>query len=109
MPKIHCAICGVLLGEGGKNDQFVCSDHTPSEVAERLFPLSLDDIRRIRNQKLAESDWTQLPDAPLTAEQKAEWAAYRQALRDVPQTMESKGSTAPEWPVSPFTLVRAEE
>ena len=37
-----------------------------------------------RNHLLASSDWTQLPDVALTAEQKAEWAVYRQALRDVP-------------------------
>lgn len=32
---------------------------------------------------LLNSDWTQLPDSPLSAEKKAEWAAYRQALRDL--------------------------
>lgn len=36
-----------------------------------------------RNVRLFESDWTQLPDVHLTAEQKAVWATYRQALRDV--------------------------
>lgn len=37
-----------------------------------------------RNRLLAETDWTQLPDVPLSAEKKAEWAVYRQALRDLP-------------------------
>ena len=37
-------------------------------------------VRTQRNAKLAASDWTQLPDAPVDA---AEWAEYRQALRDV--------------------------
>jgi hypothetical protein len=32
---------------------------------------------------LAESDWTQLPDVPLSAEQKTAWATYRQQLRDI--------------------------
>lgn len=41
-------------------------------------------VRRPRNFALAESDWSQMPDAPLTAEKKAEWAAYRQELRDMP-------------------------
>jgi len=36
-----------------------------------------------RNALLAESDWTQLPDVPLSAEQKMAWAAYRQQLRDI--------------------------
>ena len=39
--------------------------------------------RNYRNTILQNSDWTQLADAPLTAEKKAEWATYRQALRDI--------------------------
>jgi hypothetical protein len=35
-----------------------------------------------RDEKLQASDWTQLTDVPLTTEQKAEWATYRQKLRD---------------------------
>lgn len=37
-------------------------------------------VRQARNQKLKESDWTQVEDAPVN---KATWAAYRQALRDL--------------------------
>lgn len=42
-------------------------------------------LRRHRLRLLQLSDWTQMPDAPLTPEKQAEWASYRQALRDVPQ------------------------
>jgi hypothetical protein len=38
-------------------------------------------VRTSRDAKLAETDWTQVADAPVD---KAAWAAYRQALRDVP-------------------------
>jgi len=38
------------------------------------------NVRADRNRRLAECDWTQLPDAPVDH---ATWAAYRQALRDV--------------------------
>lgn len=38
-------------------------------------------IRSTRNEKLKESDWTQVEDAPVD---KAAWATYRQALRDIP-------------------------
>lgn len=38
-----------------------------------------------RNRRLQDSDWTQMPDSPLTDTKKAEWATYRQALRDLPQ------------------------
>jgi hypothetical protein len=36
-----------------------------------------------RNALLAESDYTQLADVPLTAEMKVQWATYRQQLRDI--------------------------
>ena len=37
-------------------------------------------VRTDRNRRLAESDWTQLPDAPADKEV---WASYRQELREV--------------------------
>ena len=39
-------------------------------------------MRRQRDALLAASDWTQTLDAPLTDEQRAAWATYRQQLRD---------------------------
>lgn len=44
------------------------------------------NLRSRRNWLLAQSDWTQLADAALSAAKKTEWAAYRQALRDLPET-----------------------
>lgn len=41
------------------------------------------DIRAQRNALLAQSDWTQLPDANMSQERKQAWADYRQALRDI--------------------------
>jgi hypothetical protein len=43
-----------------------------------------------RDYLLLHSDYTQLPDAPLTTEQKAEWATYRQQLRDYPDTVKDE-------------------
>jgi len=57
-------------------------------------------VRIFRNARLVACDWTQLPDAPLTAEQKTAWTAYRQALRDLP----NNESLMPEnlvWPEVP--------
>lgn len=50
---------------------------------EKLFQF----LRLERNSRLMESDWTQLPDSPLSAEEKDEWSAYRQALRDLTTTI----------------------
>ena len=49
-----------------------------------------ESARSTRTSLLAESDWTQVADTALTTEKKAEWATYRQALRDLP--------TASGWP-----------
>ena len=38
-------------------------------------------VRADRDRRLAETDWTQVADAPVD---QAAWATYRQALRDVP-------------------------
>jgi len=38
-------------------------------------------VRTTRDEKLKDSDWTQVADAPVD---KTVWATYRQALRDVP-------------------------
>jgi len=37
-----------------------------------------------RNQALADTDYTQMPDNPMSAEDKQRWANFRQALRDWP-------------------------
>jgi len=52
-----------------------------------------------RNKLLYASDWTQIPNNPLTTEQQAAWATYRQELRDI-----SKQSGYPFnviWPTPP--------
>lgn len=41
-------------------------------------------VRQDRNSRLTQCDWTQLDDTPLDNVAKAQWAAYRQALRDLP-------------------------
>ena len=59
-------------------------------------------MRRVRNDLLQECDITQLADAPLTDAKKAEWATYRQALRDMPTTNASAASYEDIiWPTKP--------
>jgi hypothetical protein len=49
-----------------------------------------------RLRLLYASDWTQVPDAPVD---RAAWAAYRQALRDLPQN--TPDPRYPVWPEPP--------
>jgi hypothetical protein len=53
-------------------------------------------VRATRDAKLAECDWTQVADAPVD---KAVWATYRQALRDI--TAQTGFPWTVEWPDAP--------
>ena len=53
-------------------------------------------VRDTRNQKLKDSDWTQVADAPVD---KAAWATYRQALRDI--TSQAGFPWDIQWPTQP--------
>ena len=56
-------------------------------------------LRIKRNTALKSTDWTQLPDASLTEAQRQAWAAYRQALRDLPANTTDPRNVA--WPERP--------
>jgi hypothetical protein len=56
-------------------------------------------VRTQRTEKLRDCDWTQLDDTPMSNTQKAGWATYRQALRDVPNQAGFPFDI--EWPTQP--------
>ena len=56
-------------------------------------------LRLERNSLLTESDWTQYNDSPLSDEVKAEWAVYRESLRDLPDNTDDPSN--PTWPTPP--------
>ena len=53
-------------------------------------------VRQTRSDKLADCDWTQVADSPVD---KAVWATYRQALRDI--TAQSGFPWSVTWPDAP--------
>jgi len=57
----------------------------------------LNEVRMIRNAKLAESDWTQSRDITLSND--ADWKTYRQALRDITDDATSLDDVT--WPEKP--------
>ena len=65
-----------------------------------LFPEATDEqkmeqVRLWRDAQLARTDWTQVADAPVDA---SAWATYRQALRDLPATIDIDNPVLPEVP-----------
>ena len=62
--------------------------------------LTWNDIRNERNRILQTTDWTMTTGA--TVDQ-AQWAAYRQVIRDIPQTYKDKTPDDVVWPTQPST------
>ena len=59
---------------------FVSPLGNDDEVSDGIF---LARMRYWRDRELESTDWTQLPDSTVD---KAAWATYRQALRDMPKS-----------------------
>ena len=66
------------------------------EAKDALDAEQATNVRRQRNDKLKDCDWTQLADS---AVDKAAWAAHRQALRDI--TTQAGFPWTIDWPVQP--------
>ena len=66
------------------------------EAKDALDTTQAEAMRKQRTDKLKDSDWSQAADAPVD---KAAWAAYRQALRDI--TAQAGFPWTIDWPAQP--------
>lgn len=60
---------------------------------------SMDEARKERDKRITDTDWTQTIDCPLSVDKKSEFTAYRQVLRDIPQTYDNPDDIV--WPTKP--------
>jgi len=101
---------GVADGASVYGDQhgFVVDPAPPKLVSKLLSALTQSPapegdrmayLRHVRDLLMGLTDWTQAADSPLTAEQRAAWATYRQSLRDLPSVYTGEGPIP--WPVAP--------
>lgn len=81
-----------------KPDQYSVFNYTTKQWVEDERMAILNVFQK-RQKLLSSTDWTQLPNGPLTAEKQAAWATYRQALRDV--TDQAGYPLNVEWPTQP--------
>jgi len=78
--------------------EWVAEGNTAEDADEDT--LTWDSIRAIRDGILIDTDWTMTTGA--TVDQ-AQWAAYRQVIRDIPQTYKDKTPDDVVWPTQPST------
>jgi hypothetical protein len=81
-----------------KNYKVINGKHAYSVFIENQVN-TLESLRAIRNSLLAETDWTQAGDSPLSEDKKTEWKNYRQALRDL---TDLDDLTSIVWPAKPL-------
>ena len=60
------------------------------------------DLTDKRNSKLIATDWTQFADSPLSDTKKAEWATYRQALREIPNNLRASSNYVSDEETNPY-------
>jgi hypothetical protein len=73
-----------------------------SGLKENLELSALKQLKAYRSRLLTATDWTQGADSPLSDEKKAEWATYRQVLRDFPATSSATTDISTlTWPTVP--------
>lgn len=70
-------------------------DFNATELQE-IADQKAGSARSERNQRLKNTDWTQVADSPVSS---ADWAVYRQALRDLPSQAGFPDSIT--WPTEP--------
>ena len=100
VPQYNPSIQKLVLGDpelvnGQWVQQYSIVDLTIVELEDRNT-VQAEFIRTERNNRLKDSDWTQVADAPVN---QSAWAEYRQSLRDV--TTQAGFPWTIEWPTQP--------
>ena len=95
-------ITGFLFTPGNKDYQEYLEWVAAGNTAEAADPGPSDwDIaREKRDRLLRESDWAMTTGATID---QAQWSAYREKLRDIPQTYKGKATSEIVWPTTPST------
>jgi hypothetical protein len=67
-----------------------------NEIEQNEINSAWNELRKGRLNLLIDSDWTQVPDAPVNT---SDWASYRQQLRDLPANTTDPRNVI--WPSQP--------
>ena len=101
------------IAETLKEKYFEYQDTEQEIIQEKLYneygrwnKVSWEGIKMIRNFLLSDCDWTQMPDAPIEATLKAQWTAYRQKLREIPQDYDGQDADDVKFPMNPIAYAK---
>jgi hypothetical protein len=77
----------------------------PAKVQAKLAA-AWTQLRAERNRRLAATDWVALSDAHLSQDRKDAWFAYRQELRDLPDSVQDPTGPSVPWPLDPTQVAQ---
>tara|TARA_B110000503_G_scaffold23857_1_gene37384 strand:+ start:1902 stop:2354 length:453 start_codon:yes stop_codon:yes gene_type:complete len=87
-----------ILSESSYIQVWNKTDATEEEISAKLEEKWVE-VRIMRDALLAQSDWTQFQDSPLSGTNLTDWQTYRQSLRDISSQSNPYNLT---WPVKPM-------
>lgn len=97
-----------IVGKRYKLSNGEAVEMTEEEISNEsdmsIMATNMPWIKEERNKRLVESDWTVNPQIPMSESKAAEWASYRQALRDFPSTVTAdmlRSEAGLSWPQRP--------
>ena len=90
---------GTAIESSDPSDFGVTWSQVQTKYNELVVAEPLKLLREERNKMLAESDWSQGNDSPLSDSDKTAWATYRQSLRDITDSATSLDDVT--WPEKP--------
>jgi hypothetical protein len=95
----HYTEISPILIDGVWRQNFLEVAYT-EENMEAVKPFIIRQEIKKRNDLLKASDWTQLPDSPMSTERREQFKKYRQELRDL--TLQETFPFNLNYPVEPF-------
>ena len=84
-PDIQQIFSDVTMGWSESNEEIAKREAYNGEVTVEDIPMTAEEARAKRDKLLADTDWTQVLDAPIDATTREAYRVYRQALRDIPE------------------------
>ena len=94
---------GTAIESSDPSDFGVTWSQVQTKYNELVAAEPLNQVREVRNAKLAETDWVVIKEREEggSVSNFADWKTYRQALRDITKTYKSIEDDGFKWPSAP--------
>jgi len=79
------------------NRRHIKRDHLGNEIHDVMVDVTWEQVRRLRDERLNDTDWRAMKDRVLSTA----WKEYRTALRDLPQQNDTANDAADAFPEAP--------